>query len=111
MFSIKNSIPAMKTYTVIVSKTAILDLNDIATFVAGLYRPESGHNYVNRILGKLASFSYTADIFPKSRFKTALNIHHEAKNVSIINHRWTVVFHIEKHYAMINRIIPSKIMI
>ena len=101
----------MKTYKVIVSEAAVSDLDDISMFVAGLYRPESGHNYVNRILGKLASLSYTADIYQNSRFATAKAIHPNAKTVSIINHRWTVVFHIESQYVVIDRLIPSKMMI
>ena len=100
----------MKTYKVIVSKTAESDLDEISFYVSGLYRPESGHNYVNRILGQLASLSYTADIYQNSRFAVVKAIHPNAKTVSIINHRWTVVFHIEDQYVKIDRIIPSKMM-
>jgi len=72
--------PAMKTYKVIVSKTAESDLDEISFYVSGLYRPESGHNYVNRILGQLASLSYTADIYQNSRFAVAKAIHPNAKS-------------------------------
>lgn len=100
----------MKTYKVIVNNEAVSDLNGISAYVAGLYRPESGHNYVNRILGQLASLSYTADIYQRSRFSVAKKIHPNARTVSIMNHRWTIVFHIERQYVMIDRIIPSKMM-
>ncbi len=100
----------MKTYKVIVNNEAVSDLNGISEYVAGLYRPESGHNYANRILGQLASLSYTADIYQRSRFSVAKKIHPNAKTVSIMNHRWTIVFHIEGQYVMIDRIIPSKMM-
>ena len=103
--------PAMKTYKVIVSKAAVLDLDSISSYVASLYRPESGHKYVNRILGQLASLSYTADIYPSSRFATAKAVHPNARTISIINHRWTVVFHIKEQYVMIDRIIPSKMKV
>ena len=46
----------MKTYKVIVNNEAVSDLDGISTYVAGLYRPESGHNYVNRILGNWLRF-------------------------------------------------------
>lgn len=100
----------MKTYTVIVNEEAVSDLNDIAAYIASIYRPESGHNYVNRILGQLASLSYTADIYQKSRFAVAKKIHPESKTTSIVNHRWTVVFHIDGDYVMIDRVLPSKMM-
>ena len=52
----------------------------------------------------------TADIYQRSCFSVAKKIHPNAKTVSIMNHRWTIVFHIEGQYVMIDRIIPSKMM-
>jgi plasmid stabilization system protein ParE len=101
----------MKTYRVIVSNEAVSDLNSVSAYVARLYRPESGHNYVNRILGKLASLSYTADTYPYSRYAIAKAIHPKAKTLSIINHKWTVVFHVSGSFVFVDRIIPSKMMI
>ena len=101
----------MKTYKVIVNNEAVSDLDGISKYVAGLYRPESGHNYVNRILGQLAALSYTADIYPFSRYAIAKAIHSKAKTLSIINHKWTVVFHVSGNYVVVDRIIPSKMMI
>ena len=103
--------PAMKTYKVVVSKAAVSDLDSISSYVASLYRPESGHKYVNRILGRLASLSYTAGIYPSSRFATAKAIHPNARTISVVNHRWTAVFHLEDQYVLIDRIIPSKMMV
>ena len=101
----------MKSYQVIASNSALEDLDNIASFVANLYRPESGHKYVNKILGQLASLSYTANIYPVSRYTLAKEIHHNAQTMSIVNHRWTVIFHIFKNYVIIDRILPSKMMI
>lgn len=101
----------MKTYKVLVNDKAVSDLDSISTYIAGIYRPESGHNYVSRILGQLASLSYTADIYPLSRYTIAREIHPEAKTLSIINHKWTVVFHTSGNYLFVDRIIPSKMMI
>ena len=103
--------PTMKTYKVIVNNEAISDLDGISTYVAGLYRPKSGHNYVNRILGQLASLSYTADIYPFSRYAIAKTIHPKAKTMSIINHKWTVIFHTAGNFVLVDRIIPSKMII
>ena len=101
----------MKSYQVIVSNFAMADLDGIALYVAKQYRPDSGHKYVNKILGQLASLSYTADVHPVSRYMVAKEIHPKAKTLSIVNHRWTVVFHVAENYVIVDRIIPSKMMV
>ncbi|MBO4656115.1 MAG: hypothetical protein J5644_11275 [Bacteroidales bacterium] len=101
----------MRSYQVVASKSALEDLEGIALFVADKYRPESGHNYVNKILGELVSLSYTADIYPFSRYAVAKEIHPKAKTLSIINHKWTVVFHVYGNFVIVDRIIPSKMMV
>lgn len=69
----------MRSYIILVSKGALSDLDGIAQYVSSLHRPESGHKYVNKILGRLASLSFTADIFQTSRFAIAKEIHPMAK--------------------------------
>lgn len=49
---------AMHIYQVVISYEVLSELEAMAKYVASLYRPESGHNYVNRILGQLAALSY-----------------------------------------------------
>ena len=94
---------AMRIYQVIISYEVLSELEAVAQYIAS--------KYVNRILGQLASLSYTADIYPSSRFATAKAVHPNARTISIINHRWTAVFHIKEQYVMIDRIIPSKMMV
>ena len=72
----------MQNYRVIVSSDAADDLKEMTRYIASLYHVESGHNYVNRILGKLASLSYTADMYRYSQFATARRIHPKAKTLS-----------------------------
>lgn len=102
---------AMHVYKVIVSNKALSDLDAMAEYIASLYRPESGHNYVDRVLGQLAALSFTADIYPFSRLMKAKQIHPRAKTISIINHRWTAIFHIDGNFVIVDRIIPSKMMV
>ena len=101
----------MLNYKVIVSSDAVDDLDEMVQYIASLYRVESGHNYVNRILGKLTSLSYTADIYQYSRYSVAKKIHPLAKTLSIMNHKWTAVFHIDGEFVIIDRFIPSKLML
>ena len=62
---------AMHVYKVIVSNKASSDLDAMAEYIAALYRPKSGHDYVDRVLSQLAALSYTADVYPPSRMTTA----------------------------------------
>ena len=99
---------AMRTYQVIISYAVLSELEAMAQYIASFYRPESGHKYVNRILGQLAALSYAADTYQYSRFKMAKSIHPKAKTLTIINHKWTVVFHIDGDFVIVDRIFPAK---
>lgn len=101
----------MRSYRMIISNEAADDLGEMAAYIATLYRPESGHNYVNRILGKLASLAYTADIYQYTRYSNAKRIHPLAKTMPIMNGKWTVVFHIDNDFVVVDRFLPSKLMI
>ena len=101
---------AMRIYQVIISYEIMSELEAMVKYIASIYRPESGHNYVNRILGQLAALSYSADAYQYSRFALAKAIHPKAKTLNIINHKWTVVFHIDGDYVIVDRIIAAKSM-
>ena len=47
------------------------------------------------------------ELLKKKLIETALKIHPEAKTLPIMKHRWTVVFHIEGDYVIVDRILPS----
>ena len=100
----------MRIYQVRISYEVLSELGAMAKYIASIHRPESGHNYVNRILGQLVALSYSADAYQYSRFKLAKAIHPKAKTLTIINHKWTVVFHIDGDFVIVDRIFPSKSM-
>ena len=101
---------AMRIYQVIISYEVLSELEAVTKYIASIYRPESGHKYVNRILGQLAALSYSADAYQYSRFSLAKAIHPKAKTLTIINHKWTAVFHIDGDFVIVDKIFPSKSM-
>lgn len=101
---------AMRIYQVIISYEVLSELDAVSKYIASIYRPESGHKYVNRVLGQLAALSYSADAYQYSRFTLAKAIHPKAKTITIINRKWTVIFHIDGEFVIVDRIIPSKSM-
>ena len=106
-FSTANWMRLMQSYTVIVSNEATGDLDEIANYIATVFRSASGHNFVNRILGQIQALSYSAGTYRDSPYAMVKLIHPHAKTMNIINHRWTVVFHINGEYVVVDRIIRS----
>lgn len=100
----------MRKRRLILRPEAIIDLRHVMEFVSGIYRIESGLKFVKRMFLEITPLSVSADAFPQSRFQTASKIHPEAKTISIMKHRWTVVFHIDGDYVVVDSILPSNKM-
>ena len=100
----------MQSYTVIVSNEAVGDLDEIADYIAHEFKSTSGHNFVSRILGQIQALSYSAGTYRESPYMMAKLMHPHAKTMNIISHRWTVVFHIEGEYVIVDHIIRSSRM-
>lgn len=101
----------MKIYKVVYSKTAVDDLKDIVSYIKSIYRLEAGLKYIDRISEQVDSLSYCADALSSNRSEMIKKLYPEAKTISIMNHRWTAVFHIYEDFVIIDRIIPSKMII
>ena len=100
----------MRTYKVVYSKETINDIDDVVDYITSIYRIESGLKYRNRIQSQLDALAFCADALPHSRRKMARRIHPNAKTLSIMNRRWTVIFHIDSDFVLVDRIIPSKLI-
>ena len=100
----------MQHYKVILGPQAMKSVNAVVDFIKSVYTEESAQKYRKSILYELESLSYYASIFPLSKFHLAQTIHPEAKTLSIMKRRWTVVFHIDGEYVIVDRILPSRMM-
>jgi len=87
------------------------DIDAMVDYVRGFYFEETAQKYREIILYNLESLSFSAGSFAPSRYQTARRIHPEARTLSIMNHRWTVVFHVEGEYVIVDRILPSSMMV
>ena len=85
-------------------------VDDVVDFIKSIYTEESAQKYRKTILYELETLSYYASIFPLSRFQLAKEIHPRAKTIPIMKRRWTVVFHIDGDYVVVDRILPSSRM-
>ena len=100
----------MQSYRIIVSTAAISDLDGIVDYIVRHNLPDAGNRYRFRVVEKLKSLEYSADSLPFSRMNMARRIHPNAKCMSIMNRKWTVVFHIDVPFVVIDRILPSSLM-
>lgn len=85
-------------------------VNEVVDFIKSIHTEESAQKYRMSILFELDSLSCYASIFPLSRFRTAREIHPQARTVPILKRRWTVVYHIDGDYVIVDRILLSKTM-
>lgn len=100
----------MRKRKVVLTHDANADLDQVGEFVSGIYCEEVGIRFVKRMFLEIIPLGISADSFPLSRFRTAREIHPEAKTIPIMKHRWTVIFHIEGDYVIVDRIFPSSSM-
>ena len=100
----------MRKRRVLITPDADVDLLQIMDFVSGIYREESGIKFVKRMFLEIAPLGISSDAFPLSRFRTAREIHPEAKTIPIMKHQWTVVFHVDGDYVVVDKILPSSSM-
>ena len=98
----------MQSYKLIVSLAVLNDLDNVAAYIASIYRLESGLKYKKRIVEQVKRLSYCADCFPISKKSSIKRIHPEARRMLVMNRKWCVIYHISDGYVMIDRFVPSK---
>jgi len=101
----------MKIYDVVVHNSAKVDIYGIAEFLFTNLSQESAYKYLKTIGDEIKSLSVYADCFSESRFKTIRLIHPHAKRMLSHNRKWNYIFHIEDDYVIVDRILPSKMII
>lgn len=101
----------MRSYKLIINNSAKKDIQSLVDFITSINTHQSGLNYETRLIYSLNSLRNCAGSIQYSRYHTAREIHPLAKTLSIMKHRWTVVFHIEGDYVVVDRILPSKKMV
>lgn len=100
----------MRHYKVLLRPEAMTSVDDVVEFIKSIYSEESAQKYRKSILFELESLSYYASIFPLSRYRTARKIHPKARTITILKNRWTVVYHIEEDFVIVDTILLSRTM-
>ena len=101
----------MKIYEVIVHHTAKADIYGIADFLFANLSRESAYQYLKTIGDEIKSLSVYADCFSESRSITIRSIHPHARRMLSHNRKWNYIFHVEDNIVIVDRILPSKMII
>ena len=100
----------MKTYTVIISPSAVQDIDNIADFLITKLSKDSSYNYVDMMINEVESLSIYADCFTSSRYEVIKAIHPNGRRMLSHNHKWNYIFHIEDGFVFVDRILASKMI-
>ena len=101
----------MKKYEVVFSRATISGLGELADFIVSINTPLSADNYINQLQAEIASLAYLADTLPLSQWKTAQRYDENAKHFITHNKKWHVIFHTTETQVIIDKLIPSKMII
>lgn len=100
----------MKSYRLIYSHASLGDLDEMVAYITSIRTLESALRYKDRVICQLESLTYTADALHYSRKHSIRLIHPNAKTRSIMNRKWTAVFHIEGDFVMVDRILVAQMI-
>ena len=98
----------MRMYEVRISRSALQDMDSLRDFLDAMLSEENAIRYANNMRAEIKMLSLFANLYRKTKSKTLLTIHPEARRMVSHNRRWIYVFHIEGDYAVVDRILPAK---
>lgn len=102
----------MKVYKeVLFSREILLELESIRNYITENNNHEAANRYIDQLEAEINALVYLADCFPISRWLTVRKYHPEARSLITRNKKWNVIFHVEGDYVIVDKIIPSKLVI
>ena len=85
-------------------------LGEIADYIVALNNRDHASRYVHELVAEINNLSYLADTLPISDSPFVLKYHDKAKRYNVRHGIWCVIFHIDGDFAIIDRILPSKLV-
>jgi len=98
----------MQIYEVRLSQAAYLDIQNLRIFLDEMLSEEGAIRYANNMRAEIKMLSVYADCYGRTTSKTLLKIHPEARRMVSHNRRWIYVYHIDKTFVIVDRILPTK---
>lgn len=101
----------MNEYKVRILDVVFDDIDDIADFIVSVSNPEHVVKYVRDLIAEIMALRYLAGIIPKSRYRSVLKYHPNAKQIRTRNKQFNIIFHIEGDIVIVDKIIASKMIV
>ena len=101
----------MKEFEVKILDSAFADIDVIADFIVSVSTPEHAVRYTRELGDEILNLRYLAGIIPESNYFSAHQYHPHAKLLSVMNRQLVVIFHEENDTAVVNKILPSKMIV
>ena len=101
----------MKTFHVVINKSAVADLDNLLDFLKAIMSHKGALRYIETMIPEVQSLSIFAGLYQPSRSITLRRIHPQARQLLSHNRRWNYVFHIVGDFVVVDRIIPSKMIV
>ena len=100
----------MRDYEVIFSHGALIDYMSISKYLPTVLSEAGAVRYAKAMRNEINSIGIFADCFQRSTSPHILSIHPKARRMVSHNKRWVYVFHIDGDFAIVDRILPAKIV-
>lgn len=97
----------MKRYKVLYRADADTYFNELGEFIAKQTTTDFAIRYLQRLRNEIESLEFLAGVLPPSRYRMPLHYHPKAKTMPVCKQKLTVIFHIEGDYAIVDKILPS----
>ena len=101
----------MKTFHVVINKSAVADLDNLLDFLKAIMSHKGALRYIETMISEVQSLSIFAGLYQPSRSIMLRRIHPQARRMLSHNRRWNYVFHIVGDFVVLDRILPSKMIV
>lgn len=101
----------MKEYKVRILDTVFADIDDLADFIVSVSTPEHATRYARELGAEIMTLKYIADVIPVSRYRSVRYYHPQARQLRSRNKKLNIIFHIEKDFVIVDKIMVSKMIV
>ena len=101
----------MRLYKVEIASTALVDIDALSEFLVSVMSVNAAWHYVQAMKQEIMSLSIYADFYHPSQYQDIRVFHPHACRMVSHNKKWVYIFHIEDDTVVVDRILPSKMII
>ena len=101
----------MIEYPVLYQRSVESDFEAIARFITANSTLEHAERYVRKLRQEIDELSHLASVLPESRWQIPKYFHPRAKVLHTHNKKWSVIFHMDGGKVIVDRLIPSSLII